>query len=209
MPLWPTLAALPTTPPPTVTTANHRCPVRSTGRPTTLRTSCGRQGRAPPSRSVWTCPPRATGDATQTTGLSSPAPPGTPARLATTSPSRGLAPTSRPRPGPAGTPSSARCASRFPLSRRAPTARPVALTWLASARPADRPEADATADRRRVVFQTDAVRRASVLFVLKMCQHVFRFTTTVDQPAVDETTPTSCGDSLDGGVPSAAVMSTN
>lgn len=77
-----------------------------------------------PTHSAWTSPQTATGDAIPTPGQSSPAPPGTPASLAT----RSLL----------GPPSSARSASSFLPSRRAPVAPRAVPTWLGSGQPADR-----------------------------------------------------------------------
>lgn len=80
-----------------------------------------------PTHSAWTSPQTATGDAIPTPGQSSPAPLGTPPSLATLS-----------LLGPAGPPSSARSASSFLPSRRAPVAPRAVPTWLGSGQPADR-----------------------------------------------------------------------
>lgn len=113
----------------TANTGSHRRLLTSAGHPATPRGSSDCQ-TPPPTRSAWTSPLRATGGVTPTTGQSSLAPCGTPALLATYS-----------LLGPAGPPSSARSASSFLSSRRAPAALPVAPTWLSFGRPADRTEA--------------------------------------------------------------------
>lgn len=123
-PLWDSRASMPPCsalvaplPAPTATTGTHHWatpPITS------------EHQTAPPTHSAWTSPQTATGDVMPTPGRSSPAPPGTPASLATHS-----------LLGHAGPPSSAHSASSFLLSRRAPAAPPAAPTWLGSGRPAD------------------------------------------------------------------------